>query len=64
MAKPAKKPAPKVKPVGTHLNWTEADLDRLSDVTPEDQAAAKAFWRRQAPKPLRKLLDAKPRKRK
>jgi hypothetical protein len=59
MAK-ARDPNPKVVPIGEPLNWTPEELDRLSQVTEEDKAAARAFWRRQAPAgPMKKLLDAK-----
>jgi hypothetical protein len=54
------KPIPnKVKPVGQPIDWTEADLDRLSQVTEEDKASAKAFWRRTAPRKLKRIVDAK-----
>lgn len=54
----------KSKVVGQHVPWTEAELDALSIVTDEDKAAARAMWRRQAPRSAKRLLDAKPRKRK
>ncbi len=57
VAKPKRKP---VRPVGKSLGWTEYDIERLAQITEEDKAAEKAFWRLQAPRPLRKLLDAKP----
>ena len=44
--------------VGRAIRWTEADLDRLARVTPEDVAAAKAMFDRLAPPKLRGLLDA------
>lgn len=54
------KPTPKkVIPVGEAIPWTEADLDRLSEVTEEDKASAKAFWRRTAPRKLKRIVDAK-----
>ena len=52
-------PQKKVKPVGEPISWTEADLERLSDVTEEDKAAAKAFWRRQAKGRAKRIVDAK-----
>jgi hypothetical protein len=60
--KPAKltsPPLPKaLNIVGDPLPWTEADFDRLSEITEEDKAAAKAFWRRQAPRKLKRIIDA------
>jgi hypothetical protein len=53
-------PGKKITPVGEPLNWTEADIDRLSQVTEEDKAAANAFWRRQSPRKMKTLLNAKP----
>lgn len=55
--KPSRKP---VTPAGRSLRWTEADTDRLSQITEEDKAAGKAFFRRTAPRKLKKLLDARP----
>jgi hypothetical protein len=43
------KPAPK---------WTDADLERLSEITPTDQQQAAALWRERAPGPFKDLLDA------
>jgi hypothetical protein len=57
--KTAKPKGKKFTPVGEPLNWTDADLDRLSDVTEEDKAAAKADWRRKAPRKLKRLPDTK-----
>lgn len=50
---------PKVKPVGQPIEWSEADIERLANVTEEDKAAAKAFWRRTAPRKLKRIVDAK-----
>jgi hypothetical protein len=43
------KPAPK---------WTDADLDKLTEIAPADQEAAKKLWRERAPQAFRDLLDA------
>lgn len=56
MPQPSPKP---VIPVGDPIPWTEADIERLSNVTEEDKAAGKAFWRRQAPRKLKGIVDAK-----
>ena len=60
MAKPKKdKPVKKqVVPMGQPLKLTDADLDRLSVVTPADIEAAKVEWRRNVPKKYKNLLDA------
>jgi hypothetical protein len=47
-----------ITPVGPAIEWTDADLDRMSQVTEEDKAAAVASWRRRAPRPMKRLLDA------
>lgn len=58
--KPVKLPLPKtLNIVGDPLPWTEDDFERLSQITEEDKAAAKAFWRRQAPRPLKRIVDAR-----
>ena len=54
--KPNRKP---VKPVGPPLNWSAADMERNATITEEDKAAARAYWRRLAPRGLKRLLDAK-----
>jgi hypothetical protein len=66
MAKKRSKPEPKFIPAdgARSLEWSDADIDRLADVTPEDVASGKAFWRAKAGGPMKRLLDAKPRKRK
>lgn len=51
---------PKPKPVGHAEPWTQADIDALAEITPEDIASAKATFKRLAPKRARTLLDAKP----
>lgn len=53
------KPKPKRKvPRGKALNWTDEDLDRLSQVTPEDIQQAAARWREAASPQYQNLLDA------
>lgn len=51
-------PAP--KGIGLPLPWTDADLERLSEVTPEDITRAQALWRSAASPQYRDLLDAAP----
>lgn len=46
------------KPRGRPLPATDKALDEAAQITPEDVEAAKAFWRRNAPRGLRDLLDA------
>jgi hypothetical protein len=38
---------------------TDADLDELATITPEDLVAAAEWWRQNAPKKFKGLLDAK-----
>lgn len=45
--------------LGVVVPWTDADLDRLSTITPEDITAASALWRANAGA-LANLLDAEP----
>ena len=52
-------PAAKSKIVGKPIEWSDADIDRLAEITPEDTASAKATYRRLAPKKAKRLLDAK-----
>lgn len=55
----AEKPASKrARPLGPAVTWSEADLDRLSTVGPEDIALAGDLWAAAAPAPLRRLLEA------
>ena len=60
MAEKDKKKVEKKKrvPLGKPLKLTDADLDRLSQVTPSDIEAAKIRWRQNAPKKYKNLLDA------
>lgn len=48
-------------PLGDALNWSEAELDALSEVTPGDVLAAQTRWRQDAPDAAKSLLDAEPR---
>lgn len=43
------------------LQLSASDLDRLSEVTSADVAAARAWWQRHADGLFRELLDAKTR---
>ena len=56
-AKP--KPA-KVEPLGEPVDWTDADIDRMAQITQEDVFCAVAHWRANAPKRAKGLLDARP----
>ncbi len=38
--------------------WSDADLDEMAFITPDDQQAAEAYWRRHLPRKFRTLLDA------
>lgn len=60
--KPAKKGPKKLPPqqVRRRRKLTEAELDQLAEITPEDIEDAKASWRRNAPPEFRDLLDAAP----
>lgn len=57
MSVPAEKPKRKV-PLGAPIVWTDADLDAMSAVTPEDLEAAKQWWEQNAPPRYRSMLDA------
>ena len=39
---------------------SDRELDKMAEVTPEDIERAKEFWRRNAPKEARDLLEAEP----
>lgn len=58
MAK-AKKLKAAAKIVGEAIDWTDEEIDRMAEITPEDVASAKATYRRLAPKRAKRLLDAK-----
>jgi hypothetical protein len=38
--------------------WSDEDLDTMSDITPQDQKRATSLWRTRAPQPFKDLLDA------
>jgi hypothetical protein len=48
------------KPKGQPLDWSDADLDALSEVRLVDQRPAAALWTRNAPPWAQDLLDATP----
>jgi hypothetical protein len=45
-------------PLGAPLPLTDADLDALAEITPEDIEAAAKLWRETVPEELADLLDA------
>lgn len=49
------------KPDLTLTPWSDEDLDALSQVTPERQQEAAAWWRKNAPRRFKRLLDAEDR---
>jgi hypothetical protein len=63
MTEPDDKPKPKV-PLGKPLPLTDEDLDKLSQVTPEDIEKAKSFWQENASAKYKDLLNAKKLKKK
>lgn len=52
------------KPVikGEHVPWTQAEIDRMAEVTEEDKVSALAFWQANAPRPMKDLVQARKRK--
>jgi hypothetical protein len=54
-----KKPAKKRVPLGKPIEWTDVELDALSQVTPSDIENAKQAVKKASPL-LAKLMDAKP----
>jgi hypothetical protein len=58
----AKKPSPKVIPLGDPLDWSEADIARMAEVTEEDKVSALAFWQANAPPAFKNLPQARRRK--
>jgi hypothetical protein len=55
MSQPPKK---KRVPLGNPVRWNDKDLDHLSAISPADLKASEALWERNAPKPLKSLLQA------
>jgi hypothetical protein len=51
---------PRKVPLGQPLEWSDADLDTLSQISPQDVQAAQQRWRNVAPTRYRNLLDAVP----
>lgn len=47
-------------PLGKAIQWTEAEVDELTKVTPQDIEEAAALWKRAAQKRYRGLFDAQP----
>jgi hypothetical protein len=47
------------KPLGSVIDWTDEDLDTMSEILPTDIKTAEALWRAEAPSPLRGLVSAK-----
>jgi hypothetical protein len=47
-------------PLGQAIQWTDADLDALSNITEADIKEAGGWWQDNAPKKYKKLLEAKP----
>lgn len=58
MSAPKPQPPTKRVPAGPALAWTDAELGRLSAVTPDDAQQAADWWRRNAPAEYAGLLDA------
>jgi hypothetical protein len=46
--------------LGSAIDWSEDDLDRLSEISQSDIESAQAWWRQHAPARYRRLLDAQP----
>lgn len=45
-------------PLGKPIQWTEAEVDELTKVTPQDIEEARALWRRGALPKYRGMFDA------
>lgn len=45
--------------LGDPIQWTEAELAAMTEITPADVEAAAVAWRKHAPARFRNLLDAK-----
>jgi hypothetical protein len=44
-------------PLGAPLPLSDADLDALATITPEDVRKAREFWKRHAPEEFKDLLE-------
>lgn len=44
--------------LGDPIQWTDEDLDNMSEIAQQDIDAAAALWRAGAPAATKKLLDA------
>lgn len=55
-------PTPR-KPLGDARQWTDAEIEAMSQITDEDIELAKRWWEKHAPDKAKRLLDAKPIKR-
>jgi len=58
MAEPVKEPI-RVLSGQPALRRSAADMDRLSEITPDDVDAARKAWKRLAPAGFQGLIDAK-----
>lgn len=52
------KPQPKRVPLGEPIDWTDADIEQMSQVSQADVKHALALWRNDAPAGFKDLLDA------
>jgi hypothetical protein len=48
----------KRKPLGQPIDWSDDDLDALAAISPVDLKTANALWERDAPAPVKALLQA------
>ena len=53
-------PNPKSVPLGQPLKLTDKQLEQAARVTDVDVAKVKEFWRNNAPREFKTLLDAQP----
>lgn len=51
-------PQTKKKPQGNPIDWSDEDLDALAAISPADLKTANALWEREAPAPVKTLLQA------
>lgn len=58
-----KPPPERVIPLGDPIDWSEADIARMAEVSEEDKVAALAFWQANAPPGLKNLPQARKRRR-